>query len=919
MTKMYCSNCNVAYSISGVSESQEIMCENGHFLCPKCYASSKTKCIKCGGRLFDCIENIPLTQHYTNWTLEMICDWLKTNEKPTSNSRDDKFDGEFGVLRDGESMNMLFSRSKSFDAESEDNNNNSLSILSSKENQDDFLEKIDSFPKYVEHSQPRENNSNLMKKVSRQNPVDQMRDQFRGQPNDFFEQNDSFSKYAENAHSMENNSNLVKNDTRQKLVDQMKDKIRGQSNDFFEQNDSFSKYAENAHSMENNSNLVKNDTRQKLVDQIRDQIRGQSNDFFEQNDSFSKYAENAHSMENNSNLVKNDTRQKLVDQIRDQIRGQSNDFFEQNDSFSKYVENSHSMENNSNLVKNDTRQKLVDQIRDQIRGQSNDFFEQNDSLSNYVENSHSMENHSHLMKNDTRQKLVDQMRDKIRGQSNDLFEQNDSFSKYVENSHSMENNSSLVKNDTRQKLADQMRDELRMNSDEFFEQIGSFANSQSLKNNSNLGTKDTRQNLLDQMKDEISEKVKEQIYNLYKNDPRTLIKPVEEYMRAKESKTIGVSTESEPNIAPRSQPSKERIVEVIDLKPQRCIPTLPAPPSQEYLVMNVDAKHKINPKPSSSGLEEQHQEASETLPNSGLDMILSDKTADKFSTMPQNALDQKTLSICNAEESQFSEEYGSQFQNNKKSNDFLLISNSSRASYSPPSCLQISSTTQPKPQFQLIANATKPLTQIVDAISLFIPRSPVICPISSCQQACFVSDITRHVAVYHTNVPMERIVPRQCKNFFLDPKLIHLGSSRCQMLLLVNDKIKNLGHEKRFKDFIPILVMSTKVSTLELCCRKSETENAVMKNPDGNGLVMIWLTGLMPPQLPIYFSMTVWARTGNSPSCHIVHSGQLYSIRNSQNARDIQESGQRLLLSRTQIDLLTSNGRNMLELQIAIN
>ncbi|XP_055859304.1 uncharacterized protein LOC129921487 [Episyrphus balteatus] len=448
---------------------------------------------------------------------------------------------------------------------------------------------------------------------------------------------------------------------------------------------------------------------------------------------------------------------------------------------------------------------------------------------------------------------------------------------------------------------------------------------------SSIERTDTRQNLLDQMRNEIREKIREELYNSFKNDTRNLIRP-EEFMCKIPSKTIGVSTDSKPNLLPEVLSSKRSSQHSVDIKDSNKQTIVDAP--KEYLVMNVDTRQPVNPclvenakvKKSSSGIDQRFQQVVETVleSESTNQTLTEDKNflkilQEKFSKIPPNKIEQIISSICNADESKNSNEvcfqYKTENSHTEKSKDFLLISNSSRASYSPPNCQQLS--TIPKPQFQLIASHTNSLAQIVDAATLNISRSPVICPISYCQQPHFVSNFTRHIAVDHSQVPLERMFPRQCKNFFLDPKLIHFGSNRCQMLLLVNDKIRNLGHDK-FKDFIPVLVMSTKVSSFELCCSKPEFQDCPENHTTGSFL-MIWLTGIVAPQEPIFYSLTVWARSGNVPSCHIVHSGQLYSVRNSQNSKTIHESGQMLLLSQNQVDLLTNKGRNMLELQIQIN
>lgn len=113
------------------------------------------------------------------------------------------------------------------------------------------------------------------------------------------------------------------------------------------------------------------------------------------------------------------------------------------------------------------------------------------------------------------------------------------------------------------------------------------------------------------------------------------------------------------------------------------------------------------------------------------------------------------------------------------------------------------------------------------------------------------------------------------------------------------------------------MVMSTKVYLNELlnnpgtCNRRRSTSNCFQ---------MIWLTGLCSTEMPIHVTLTAWSKTSNNePKHHISHSGCIYSLRNSQIAKNVFQSGQSILLSRDQINLLTNNGLDMLRLQIIVH
>uniref|UniRef100_A0A0A1XSD3 Mucin-16 n=1 Tax=Zeugodacus cucurbitae TaxID=28588 RepID=A0A0A1XSD3_ZEUCU len=267
------------------------------------------------------------------------------------------------------------------------------------------------------------------------------------------------------------------------------------------------------------------------------------------------------------------------------------------------------------------------------------------------------------------------------------------------------------------------------------------------------------------------------------------------------------------------------------------------------------------------------------------------------------------------------------------------LSNTHRAFYNPPTDSRIIGTLnqttnllckEPPPQFQLVTCSNIMAAELLlskgrfinmkplPACHLTIPRPPIKCPESSCQRMIFVSDFNKHLIVDHSMLPMERIAPRQCKNFFLDPKLAHCGTSKCHLLYLIRDKVTDLGSSK-FKDFLPLLVMSTRIRLSDLCgidAREFAKSEQSVINPE---YLMIWLTGIVPEEFPVTTSLTVWSRAGQIPACHMVHSGEMYSLRKSQEIRDVCRSGQMVLLSSSEVHLLTNAGKEMLELQIVVH
>lgn len=81
--------------------------------------------------------------------------------------------------------------------------------------------------------------------------------------------------------------------------------------------------------------------------------------------------------------------------------------------------------------------------------------------------------------------------------------------------------------------------------------------------------------------------------------------------------------------------------------------------------------------------------------------------------------------------------------------------------------------------------------EIAEAPELNIPREPIDCPISSCNNSTvFVSDFTKHIKTNHVRVPIEVLHPKCGSNLFIDPALDDVNQNRSRMLYLVTDKIR---------------------------------------------------------------------------------------------------------------------------------
>lgn len=119
----------------------------------------------------------------------------------------------------------------------------------------------------------------------------------------------------------------------------------------------------------------------------------------------------------------------------------------------------------------------------------------------------------------------------------------------------------------------------------------------------------------------------------------------------------------------------------------------------------------------------------------------------------------------------------------------------------------------------------------------------------------------------------------------------------------------------RFKNYLPIMVMTTRLQLDQLHPRASSSSSSPAES-----VFMVWLTGICPTQNPIYVTLTVWQRPHkNKPSMHRVQSGHLYSIRMPQKAIDVFRSGHGIVLTTQQCNSVTSGGKKLIKMQVTVN
>ena len=393
-------------------------------------------------------------------------------------------------------------------------------------------------------------------------------------------------------------------------------------------------------------------------------------------------------------------------------------------------------------------------------------------------------------------------------------------------------------------------------------------------------------------------------------------------------KTVSVSTESEPSLK-SAVCIKPDMNAVGKFKPQEYLvmPMVAASTTVPGASEKQAAPEKIEGKPS---MDVRMQKVLETLQEQPApEVTFTEEKKENLIKIPQPASAAAAVPAASVKQEQ---------KHHKEDNRAALIAcliNVQRAYYNPPDARikpannlhqlekpQPVNQNPPEPQFQTINISSALIQELmakrskfafnkpVPAYLLNIPRAPIQCPESSCQRMIFVSDFNKHLVVDHSHLPMERIIPLQCKNFFLDPRLVHCGISKCHLLYLMRNKICDLGSSE-YKDFLPILVMTTRLSLSQMCGLDADASELQY--------FLIWITGIALEEFPTSVSLTVWPRSGVVPSCHFVYSGQMYSIRKSQRGLDVWQSGRMLMLSDPEIEALTNHGRDMLNLQLIVH
>lgn len=80
--------------------------------------------------------------------------------------------------------------------------------------------------------------------------------------------------------------------------------------------------------------------------------------------------------------------------------------------------------------------------------------------------------------------------------------------------------------------------------------------------------------------------------------------------------------------------------------------------------------------------------------------------------------------------------------------------------------------------------------------------------------------------------------------------------------------------------------------------------------------LLIWLTGFCSTDNPIFFNLAAFSHKNH---VHIVHSSEIYSIRNNHDKESLYDSGHVMILTEAQCQRLSDYEKNLIELQIIIH
>jgi hypothetical protein len=124
----------------------------------------------------------------------------------------------------------------------------------------------------------------------------------------------------------------------------------------------------------------------------------------------------------------------------------------------------------------------------------------------------------------------------------------------------------------------------------------------------------------------------------------------------------------------------------------------------------------------------------------------------------------------------------------------------------------------------------------------------------------------------------------------------------------------DLGRNEN-KNCLPVMLMTKQFHPKQLY---DESSNSMLQKTE-DLCQFIWLTGLYPTDLPLYYNIILWNRSRKSEKEHIVFSSKIHSLRDHQSCYALHCSGHALMLSGAQISKLSNGKRDMIEIQIIVH
>ncbi|XP_037947983.1 uncharacterized protein LOC119679600 [Teleopsis dalmanni] len=189
-------------------------------------------------------------------------------------------------------------------------------------------------------------------------------------------------------------------------------------------------------------------------------------------------------------------------------------------------------------------------------------------------------------------------------------------------------------------------------------------------------------------------------------------------------------------------------------------------------------------------------------------------------------------------------------------------------------------------------------------------RSPISCPDTDCIYKTFLSDFTKHLLVDHNHLPMERVYPRNVKNFFIDVRVAFVDVPKVRMLFLLQERITELGHNT-YNDSLPLLIMTSVLRLSDIMQSEEIKQNSDLK------FLLIWVSGLETGKYPTNMTLVAWKNTGRYPEYQVVITGSILPITKVLTPLQVLETGNCLLLTPRQQKILTA--KNLLHLQLFIH